>query len=223
MERFVFDSPEYKAYMREHEHERGERAFLESIAKEGMTAVEVGAQYGPAACAISKAIGPQGKLYCFEPVPEYREILKENIEAGGCANVEVLPVAVGRTAGTAELHIDGGATSIVPKEDKPVITADVVSLDAFFGERGVSRIDLLCMDCEGSELLVLQGAEGLLSANDVEVFAEMHQGFLKELGVSVGDVVRYLEGLGYKVSSVMLNDLSRGRDWDACDYIHATR
>jgi FkbM family methyltransferase len=223
VERFVFGSPEYESDMREHEHERGERQFLESIAEEGMIAVDVGGQYGPAACAISRAIGERGKLYCFEPVPEYREILEENIKASGLINVEVIPAAVGQEAGRTTLHIDGGATSVAPKEGKKTVTADVVRLDDFFAERGVSRLDLLSMDCEGSELFVLQGTSGLLAKSRVRVFAEIHHDFLKVLGLSARDVVRFLEGLEYEVSSVSLSDLSLGRDWEACDYVYARR
>lgn len=225
MERFIFGSAEYESYMREqdHEHERGEKEFLESIAEEGMTAVDVGGNYGFAACAISRAIGERGRLYCFEPVPEHREILEDNIRANGLANVEVVPAAVGREVGRADLYIDGGATSIVPKDDKKTVAADVVCLDDFFRERGIPRLDLLSMDCEGSELFVLQGASGLLTANRVRVFAEMHNDFLKALGLSVRDVVGFLEGLGYEVSSVSLSDLSLARDWDSCDYVYARR
>ena len=223
MEKFIFGSAEYESYMREHEHERGERAFLESIAEEGMIAADVGAQYGPAACAVSRAIGPSGKLFCFEPIPEYREHLEENIKSSGLTNVEVIPSAVGRHAGEAKLHIDGGGTSIVPKEGKKTFTAEVVSLDDFFEARGVGRLDLIGMDCEGSELFVLQGAQKLLTTNSVKVFAEIHHGFLKELGFSARDIVRFLEGLGYTSWSVSLSDLSRGQDWDACDYLFASR
>jgi len=223
VERFIFGSPEYDSYMREHEHERGERDFIESIAEAGMTVVEVGGQYGPATCAISRAIGDEGRLFSFEPVPEFRGALEENVKSNGLANVEVIPAAVGRERGKVQMHIDGGGTSIVPREDKETVTADVVCLDEFFRERGMSRLDLLVMDCEGSELFVLQGARGLLATNRVKVFAEMHQGFLKELGLSVPDVVTFLEGLGYEVSSVSLSDLSLGRDWETCDYAYARK
>jgi len=223
MEKFVFGSAEYESYMREHEHERGERTFLESIAEEGMIAADVGGQYGPAACAVARAIGRDGRLFCFEPVPEYRAHLEENIEASGFTNVEVIPAAVGKEPGKATLHIDGGGTSIVPKEGKPTVTAEVVCLDDFFAGRGISRLDLIGMDCEGSELFVLQGAERLLTTNDVKIFAEIHHGFLKELGFSARDVVRYLEGLGYETCSVSLPDLERGRDWDACDYLFGSK
>lgn len=223
MQRFVFESAEYESFIQEHEHERGERRFLESIAEEGMIAIGVGGQYGLASCAISRAIGEKGRLYCFEPIPEYREVLEDNIEANGLTNVEVIAAAVGRERGRAEIYIDGGATSVVPKKGKETVTADVVCLDDFCRERGVSRLDLLNMDCEGSELFVLQGARGLLAGNRVKVFAEVHHGFLKELGLSAHEVVRFLEGLGYEVSSVRLSDVALGRDWETCDYVYARR
>ena len=223
MERFIFGSAEYESYIREHEHERGEKDFIESIAEAGMTAVDVGGNYGFAACAISRAVGETGRVYCFEPVPEYREILEDNIRANGLGNVEVVPAAAGKEEGQANFYIDGGATSIVPKDGKKTVAADIVCLDDFLKERGVSRLDVLNMNCEGSELFVLQGASGLLTTNRVKVLTEIHHGFLKALGASARDVVEFLEGLGYEVSSVSLSDLSLGEDWDACQYLYARR
>ncbi len=66
------------------------------------------------------------------------------------------------------------------------------------------------MDCEGSELLVLGGAEETLLKNKVKIFCEIHHDFLKQLGHSIDDIVQYLQGLEFQVQSVSLNDLKVG-------------
>ena len=212
MDRFTYDSPEYKTYMQEHVHERGEICFLESVARAGMTAVDVGGHFGLAACAISRAIGGT-----------YRGILGGNLARNALQNVEVVPAALGKQAGRTLLYKDNDGTSIVPKPDRESVEADVVRLGEFFRERGLDRLDLLNMDCEGSELFVLQGAEDLLAANSVRVFVEVHHDLLKTLGQSVRDLLTFFEGLGYRASTVSLSDLKLGEDWEACEYLYARR
>jgi len=223
VDRFTCGSPEYKAHMQEHAHERGEREFLESVIQTGMTAVDAGGHFGLAACAISRAIGGMGRLYCFEPIPEHREILRNNLEKNALRNVEIVPVALGKHAGKTRFYKDNDGTSIVPKPDRESTEADVVQLDSFFRERKLERLDLLNMDCEGSELFVLQGAEELLTANPISVFVEVHHELLKSLGQSVHDLLGFLRGLGYEVSTVSLSDLKRGEDWNTCEYLYARR
>ena len=223
MDRFICGSPEYQAHMRENTHARGERDFLQSIAGRGMMAVDVGGHYGFAACAVSRAICKTGRLFCFEPVAEFREILEDNVKANHLTNVEVVPAAVGREAGTTHLYLDGGGTRVAPNVRRKRVVANVICLDEFFKERRLERLDLLNMDCEGSEFLVLQGAQALLSRNRTKVFAEVHHDFLNALGQSVHGMVGFLGGLGYQVSTVSLSDLSLGEDWEACEYIYARR
>jgi len=223
MDRFLYGSPGYVAYMREHGHERGEKEFLESIAKDGMIAVDVGGHFGFTACAISRAIGPTGRLYCFEPVREHCRVAEDNILENRLTNVELMCTAVGDKPGTTWLYRDGAATSIARREGRQALSVRVVSLDGFFEERGLARLDLLNMDCEGSELLVLQGARGLLRSNPVKVFVEVHHEFLQSLGHSARDIIGFLEHLGYEVSSVSLSDLALGHDWEGCEYLYARR
>lgn len=86
MELFTYNSAAYKKYLQEHSHERGEVRFLESIAKKGMMAVEVGGHTGFIAMAIGKAVRREGMLFCFEPLPQYFEILRKNITSNGLYN-----------------------------------------------------------------------------------------------------------------------------------------
>jgi len=77
------------------------------------------------------------------------------------------------------------------------------------------------MDCEGSELLALQGAKETLRENRVKIFCEIHRNFLGQLGQSTGDIVTYLQRLEFQVQSVCLNDLKVGNEFEKREYIYA--
>lgn len=77
------------------------------------------------------------------------------------------------------------------------------------------------MDCEGSELLVLKGAEKTLKENKVKIFFEIHHDHLSHFGQSAQDIVNYLKKLGFQVYSVSLNDLSLGKEFYKCEYMYA--
>jgi len=86
---------------------------------------------------------------------------------------------------------------------------------------GIESLDLINMDCEGSELLVLKGAEETLRNRSVMILCEIHHGFLSQLGQSVRDIVAYLEGLQFQVRSLSLDSLKMGYDFQECEYIFA--
>jgi len=77
IEFFLYDSPAFKNFLKDNPHEAGEVKFLESIVIEGMNVIDIGANIGITTVAIGKRIGRGGKLYSFEPVPEYFNILSK--------------------------------------------------------------------------------------------------------------------------------------------------
>jgi len=78
MQFFIYNSPAFKNFLENHPHERGEVKFLESIVEEGMNVIDIGANIGITTVAIAKKIGKGGRLYSFEPLPEYSHILLED-------------------------------------------------------------------------------------------------------------------------------------------------
>jgi len=222
IELFLYDSPGFKNFLKDNPHERGEVKFLESIAKEGMHVIDIGANIGITTVAIAKGIRRRGKLYSFEPVPEYFKILKENISSNGLENVKVYELAVTDQVGRAPFYQKELSSGIAFEEGAKKFEVSTTSIDRFLSEEKVERIDLINMDCEGSELLVIKGAKETLRKNKVKIFCEIHHDFLKQLGQSVQDLVQYLQGLEFQVQSVSLNDLKTGNNFEKCEYIYAT-
>ena len=222
MQLFVHDSPAFKDFLKDNPHEAGELKFLESIAQEGMHAIDIGANLGITTVAIAKTIRRVGKLHSFEPVPEYFDILKDNVSSNGLENVKVYELAVTDQVGRAPFYQKELSSGIVFEEGAKTFEVPTTTIDRFLTAERIGRMDLINMDCEGSELLVLKGAKETLSKNKVKIFCEIHHDFLKQLGQSVEDIVQYLQGLEFKVQSVSLNDLKVANDFENCEYIYAT-
>jgi FkbM family methyltransferase len=220
MELFLYDSPAFDNFLKDNPHERGEVKFLESIVKEGMNVIDIGANIGITTVSIAKRIGG-GKLYSFEPVPEYSHTLRKNLSSNGLENVKVYELAVTDQVGKVNFYHKGLYSGIISEEGAKKFEASTTTVDRFLSEEKVERLDLINMDCEGSELLVLKGAKETLRKNKIRIFCEIHHDFLRQLGHSIEEIVKYLQNLGFQVQSVSLNDLKTGNNFENCDYIYA--
>jgi FkbM family methyltransferase len=133
------------------------------------------------------------ELIGFEPDEEECARLRRLYEG---RNVRLVPLALGRASGTAELHVasDPGSSSLL-RPDPDVIsqrpevariesvatrTVEMTTLDEWMGDEGVPGIDALKLDVQGSELAILEGAThalGSVRLLEVEVeFNEMYEG-----------------------------------------------
>jgi len=216
----LYDSPTFNDFLQHHPHEAGEVRFLESIVQEGMNVIDIGANRGITTVAIAKRL-KGGKLYSFEPVPEYFDTLRKNISSHRLDNVTAYKQAVTDQVGSVNFYHQGLSSGIISEGGAKKIEVSTTTVDRFLHEEKIKRIDLINMDCEGSELLVLRGAEEALRRNNIKIFCEIHHDFLKQLGQSIGDLVTYLHRLEFEVYSVSLNDLEVGNNFDTCDYVYA--
>jgi FkbM family methyltransferase len=220
MELFLYNSPAFDNFLKNNPHERGEVKFLKSIVKEGMNVIDIGANKGITTVIIAKRIGG-GKLYSFEPVPEYSHTLRKNLSSNRLENVKVYELAVTDQVGRVNFYHKGLSSGIIFEEGAKKFEASATTVDRFLSEEKVERLDLINMDCEGSELLVLRGAKETLRKNKIRIFCEIHHGFLRQLGHSIEEIVKYLKNLGFQVQSISLNDLKAGNNFEKCDYIYA--
>jgi FkbM family methyltransferase len=221
MELFLYDSPAFKDFLQRNSHEAGEVRFLESIVEEGMNGIDIGANRGITSVVMAKRL-KGGTLYAFEPVPEYAKALRENLSSNGLDNVVVCEQAITDQVGSVNFYRQGLSSGIIPEGEAKKCEVPTTTVDRFLHEEKIERIDLINMDCEGSELLVLRGAKETLLRDNVKIFCEIHHNFLKQLGQSVGDLVTYLHRLEFKVYGVSLDDLEvRNNNFDTCDYVYA--
>jgi len=218
---FIFNSRQFQRQLRGAPHHAGEVEFLRSVLTPGMHAVEVGANRGVTAVAMAEKIGDDGHLYAFEPVPEFCKKLRENLRRNDAHNVSPHQLALSNRRGRVEFYKHGEGSGITPSDNAEVLYVEATTVTDFLAEQEEDRLDFLNLDCEGSELLVLQGAEDTLRQQAPQIFCEIHQGYLSALDQSAGDVLDFLSELGYQVRPLQVEKLDAECSAEECSHLYA--
>jgi FkbM family methyltransferase len=164
----------------------------------------------------AQAVGPEGHVYAFEPVPELFSALKRNVELNGFRNVTCVRAAVTDRSGevaiedTSSLPSKAGATLLARSPDMPMINVPAVTIDGFSCEHELTKVDFVKMDIEGSEVLALRGMSKLLSGpQGPDVLCEVTDSLLKRMGSGGEELCRFLINLGYAPYKPVYHRLER--------------
>jgi len=219
---FIYNSAERKDELANNPHYAGEIAFLGSIAKPGMIVIEAGASKAVTTVALAQAIGDMGHLYVFEPVPEYYSRLETTLSRNGVRNTSTFQLALSNQTGRLPFYRrEGGGRGITPAKGGEMLWVETTTITEFLTVEELHILNLVNLDCEGSELLVLQGAHAVLEKHKPEIFCEIHHGYLGELGQSVDDVVDFLRQFGYDIRLLQVEDPDTETSADTCSHIYA--
>ena len=142
-------------------------ATLTRFAKPGSTALDIGANIGVTAIALSRAVGPSGKVICFEPVPANLELLCRNIRRNRLTSVWTEPIALSNTVSKTTMVDNNGHSCISSDGDIPVST---IPFDQWHKGKELGDISICKIDVEGHELAVLEGMKRTLSARIIPTF-----------------------------------------------------
>jgi|HubBroStandDraft_3_1064219.scaffolds.fasta_scaffold10038_4 FkbM family methyltransferase len=149
-----------------------ERRLVRGLLAPGMRVADVGANVGYYLLLIERAVGPAGRVSCFEPDPDNLRELRRNVEANGFANVEVVAAAAGASDGETALR--RGINAAIAAAGGGDVTVPLVRLDSALD----GPLDFLKIDVEGYEGQVLAGARRILAERQPTLFLEIHPGFL---------------------------------------------
>lgn len=156
----------------------GEHHFLKEYLSscQKPTAVDVGANEGNYITDVL-AVNGNSVVFAFEPHPvtysrlssrtsEIKNLTTVNAACGSTSGQLVLYDYAG-SAGTAHASLHAGVIEEIHKGQSDQHLVDVVALDTFAIDHGISIIHLLKIDAEGHELEVLKGAANLLRENRI--------------------------------------------------------
>jgi FkbM family methyltransferase len=192
-------------------YEPDETPFFRGRLRPGDVFFDVGANVGYYSLMAAEMCGPTGQVHSFEPVAENAAVLAENAALNRLDNITLNRVAV--TDGASdEITIfkrqsgsNSGWASIAPspKRGNLAVTVPATSLDRYVAERGVGRVSLMKLDCEGAEHLVLRGARDLLSGPDApDLMCEVNPFHLSLLGSSGAELKGLIADCGYRLYAI---------------------
>jgi FkbM family methyltransferase len=188
--------------------EPNEFAYLDSILRDGMVCVDVGANEGLFTLFMARKVGPNGRVVALEPSSREFERLIANVRLNALANVEVLKIAGSDRDGDAELKIaveeHAGHNTMREFAYQDVLEHDrekvrTRSLDGLLNESGITHVDFIKIDVEGMESNVVRGSSRVLRESRPVVLVEVQGESWRDDGRGGATVVGRLENLGYVI------------------------
>lgn len=172
---------------------------LQRLVKPGSIAIDIGANIGTTAMWLALAVGPNGRVICFEPMPETGVRLRTNISTNGMPQIEVWSLALSDRAGKANMREPSGRPGQAKIETcggVETIEVPLQTFDVWLDENSLERVAVCKIDVEGHEQKVFVGMAETLVKHHIEAFVfERHV----EFDTTSDPVFDYLAGYGYRV------------------------
>jgi FkbM family methyltransferase len=141
--------------------------------------VDAGANIGVTALYYA-VMYPHAHIYCFEPLPDNLALLRENL-APFDGRITIIPTGLSDHEGMMDFHLadnvnDFSAGGFGDWGDQSVTlgTFPIASFKSLMSKYGISNVDLLKLDIEGSEWPALKGMPEDMIAKIAVVIGELH-------------------------------------------------
>ena len=188
--------------------------LLESLLKPDATFIDIGANQGEVTVAAALA-ALQGRVIAFEPVAEYRQRLRNNIELNAFAHVEILPYALGDIEGMFPIYdqpapfSDGtrheGLSTLFASSSRGTVRelVSVKRLDDVLAGMGVDRVDVIKLDIEGAEWAALRGASCTLTRYRPVLIVEIGRETCQAAGYQPSEFAQWIIEQGYRIEKII--------------------
>jgi FkbM family methyltransferase len=185
--------------------------------RDGSVVIDIGASNGVfSVYAVTSATDVA--VYAYEPLVESYDLMVANVAANSSgAAVRCYNLAVAGDAGRRPLYVENSefffptliarAVQGRPADREVACTTLREILDA----HGLEHVDLLKMDCEGSEYAILYATPASHLARIGEIRMEYHN--LGEAGCNIDALARFLEERGFRISRLRRSSEANGVLW----------
>lgn len=164
----------------------------------GDTLIQIGAyKEGWLSLVGSRVVGNQGRVICFEPIPEYAESLRQNVRLNSGQNMVVEQLAISDVKGTTLCSVAGGNSSIILTGKQDGVTVDTISLDEYVRTHDIHAVDFLIIDAEGAEPLILKGAQRTLVSSVSFVLMEVCDEYLRQSGTTDQQLIQTVVDMSF--------------------------
>lgn len=175
---------------------------VRQLVKPGDVVLDVGANIGYYSVILSKLVGEQGKVYCFEPTNHYGKVLKMNVDENNAKNVEIFKVGLSNQKAEMQIQIGPSSATLHSPGKVPLNFAEnikLISLDEWVEESKLAKIDFIKIDVDGHEPLFLQGAWNALDRFNPTILLEVSHPHYLDAGFTAWDFYDLLKHKGYRI------------------------
>ncbi len=138
--------------------------------KLGDVVIDAGGYEGTFSIYAAKAVGETGRVIVFEPDTENCRKLEANIRLNGLTNVIIVNKALWSEDKTLKFNNKHTAgASFFFNASPHAVEMSAVSIDNELERLGISKVDFIKMDIEGSEIRAIEGAKKALMNNAVNL------------------------------------------------------
>ncbi|HEV2310806.1 MAG TPA: FkbM family methyltransferase, partial [Acidimicrobiia bacterium] len=171
--------------------------FLFDFLEPGATVLDLGAHIGTFTLAAA-SLGC--RVVAFEAAPRNVSLLEASVAANQFDLVTVVAAAVAAEPGTLRFRPEGAFGQV---SDNPelgdLVEVDAVTVPEALSRLGISSVDAIKIDIEGSEPAALDGMASLLDEETAPVLViEGNAHTLRHFGHTPEDVLARTEALGYR-------------------------
>jgi FkbM family methyltransferase len=190
----------YKKYF-----EAGPIDRLKEFVPSGSLVIDVGANVGFFSVRFAKWVGDGGKVISIEPEDRnYDSLVWALRREGLLSRAETLKAVAAAVRGMAFLEINPlHPADHKLSQDGSGLPVKAVVLDDLVQDKSDLRVSLIKIDVQGAEMLVLEGASGILKTSGPALFVELHEVGLRKFGTSVAAILAHLSHYGYEAFWLM--------------------
>ena len=185
---------------------------LRSLLHSGAVCVDVGANAGVIALAASRWVGPEGRVYAFEPSErEFGSSVRQHRTKSGAKRHTdprspvsfrgraPLRVAAATSAG---LNTLGDSFPYQSVDVEQIEHVDVMTVDDFVEQHAVSSVSVIKLDIEGSEGEAIKGAARVLARDRPALIVEVFARALQSTGWTVPQLEKLIAEAGYTMFEI---------------------
>jgi FkbM family methyltransferase len=188
---------------------RGKELMTTFLIPRNGVVFDIGANIGRFTGFAAQQVGPAGRVYSFEPVEMSARVLRAMLALRRCRQVTVIKAALSNQAGHTEINIPlvSGwkpqlSTAFVGNQPGAVRVTheriELLTLDAFCAQQGVTRIDFIKCDTEGYEFFVFSGGLATLRQHRPAIYCEIEKPYLDRQNIDPDQIFTLLTSIGYR-------------------------
>ncbi|MEO1766699.1 FkbM family methyltransferase [Thiobacter aerophilum] len=187
------------------DYEPATARVIASLLRPGDHFADVGANAGFFTLLAAQAVGLEGRVFSFEPLPALRDRLEADLKLNGYRNVTLYDFALSDREDTVTFH-EGpaghkGVSSLRAIADAAArFEVKTRPMDALIEE--VTPLRLVKIDVEGAEHRVVRGMARIIETDRLYLLMEITDGFLRALGSNAVELACDVVARGYYMYAI---------------------